>query len=96
MKPLTVVIQYIPGPLFQKALSAFAESGLVEDIVVLCQEPPGLEIPGCRFLVAGPLTSQETLESLLSDVRTAYLLILPGLAQISIEERSPGENPCDG
>ena len=88
MKPLTVVIQYMPGPLFQKAMSAFAGSGLVEDIVVICQEPPGLEIPGCHFLVAGPLTSRETIESLLSDVRTSYLLIMPGLAQISIEERT--------
>jgi hypothetical protein len=88
MKPLTVVIQYMPGPLFQKAMAVFAGSGLVEDIVVICQEPPGLEIPGCRFLVAGPLTSQETIESLLSDVRTSYLLIMPGLTQISIEERT--------
>ena len=48
----------------------------------------GLEIPGCRFLVAGPLASQETLKSLLSNVGTAYLLIVPGFAQISIEERT--------
>jgi hypothetical protein len=85
MKPLTVVIQYIPNPLFQKTLCTFAESGLVEDVVVLCQEPPGLEVPGCRFLVAGPLASQETLTSILNNVRTTYLLIMPGLAQISIE-----------
>jgi hypothetical protein len=88
MKPLTVVIQYMPGPLFQKAMSAFTGSGLVEDIIVLCQEPPGLEIPGYCFLVAGPLTSQETIESLLSDVRTLYLLIVPEIAQISIEKRA--------
>ena len=88
MKPLTVVTQYIPGPLFQKTLLAFAESGLVEDVVVLCQEPVQSEIPGCRFLVAGPLASQETLKSLLSNVGTTYLLIVPGFAQVSIEKRT--------
>jgi hypothetical protein len=91
MKPLTVVVQNIPGPLFQKTLCAFAESGQVEDVIVLCQGPPGLEIPGCRFLVDGPLTSQEAIKSLLSDVRTTYLLIVQGLAQISIEERALGK-----
>ncbi len=88
MKPLTVVAQYIPGPLFQKTLRAFAESGLVEDVVILCQEPVRSEIPKCRFLVAGPLATQETLVSLLNVLGTAYLLIMPGFAQVSIEERA--------
>jgi hypothetical protein len=88
MKPLTVVVQYIPGPLFQKTLLALTESGLVKDVVVLCQEPVRSEIPGCRFLVAGPLASQETLESLLSVVGTTYLLVVPGFAPVSIEKRT--------
>jgi hypothetical protein len=88
MKPLTVVAQYIPGPLFQKTLLAFTESALVEDVVVVYSEPPRSEIPGCRFLAAGPLASQETLESLFSTVGTAYLLVIPGFAKVSIESRN--------
>ncbi|MBA4391105.1 MAG: glycosyl transferase [Syntrophus sp. (in: bacteria)] len=85
MKPVTVITQYIPGSLFEKTLITLIQSGLVEDIVIVCQEPVHLEVPGCRFLVAGPLQSRDTLESLLRDVRTAYLLILPRFKQISIE-----------
>jgi hypothetical protein len=88
MKPLTVVTQYLPGPLFKKTLIALTKSGLVEDIAVLCQEPPRLEIPRCRFLVAGPLASQETLAPILNNIRTAYLLIALELSQISIEKRA--------
>ena len=88
MKPLTVVTQYIPGPLFHKTLLAFAESGLVEDIIVLCQEPVQAEISRCRFLITSSLASQETLESLVSNIRTIYLLVMPGLAQISIENKA--------
>jgi hypothetical protein len=88
MKPITVVIQYIPGTLFQRTLRDLAESGLVKDVVVLCQELPRLEIPGCRFLVAQPLTSQETLAVILNNIRTTYILIVQGLAQISIEDRT--------
>lgn len=85
MKSLTVVTQYIPGPLFQKTLSAFAESSLVEDVIVVCREPIQTKISGCSFIAAGPLTSQETLAFILSNIKTAYLLIVPGLALVSIE-----------
>ncbi len=63
MKPVTVVTQYIPGPLSEKTLHALAQSGLVEEIIIVCREPVSLEIPGCRFLVAGSLQSQNTLAS---------------------------------
>ena len=88
MKPISVLIQYIPGPLFQKTLLAFTDLGLVEDVIVVCREPVLPKIPGCRFLTTGFLASQETLESLLSNVGTAYLLVIPGLAQVSIEARN--------
>jgi hypothetical protein len=88
MKPLTVVVQYIPGPLFQKTLLVLTGSGLVEDVVVLCQEPVHPRITGCRFLVAGPLASKETLESLLSIVGTTYLLVMPGFAEVSIKKKN--------
>lgn len=85
MKPISVVTQYIPGPVFKKTLSAFTNSGLVEDIIIVCREPVHLDVPQCRFLAAGPLQSQDTLESLLNNVRTEYLLILPGFEPFAIE-----------
>ena len=85
MKPITVIAQYIPGPLFHKTLIAFTESGLVEDIFLLCQEQVQLEIPGCRLLVTELLSSQQTLMSLLDNIRTTYLLVMSGFAQASLE-----------
>jgi hypothetical protein len=85
MKPITVITQYIPGPVFEKTMLALTQSGLVEDILVVCQEPVNSGIPGSRFLVAEPLQSQNTLESLLREIQTAYILFLPGFKHIVIE-----------
>ena len=85
MKPLTVVTAYIPGPFFEKTLFSFTKSNLVEDIVIVTQEPEHLKIPKCRVLVAGPMASHETLSLIPDEVRTNYLLLLPGFQQISIE-----------
>ncbi len=84
MKPVTVVVQYSPEPSFRKTLLTFIESGLVEDIVIIYQEPVQLEIPGCRFLTTGPLASKQTLTSLLTDIKTIYFLIMPGFEQVVV------------
>ncbi len=85
MKPITIVAQYIPEPLFQKNLLVLAGSQLVEVVIVIYQKPIELEMPKCRFLVTGSLTSQQTLESLLDNIKTTYLLIMPGFEQVSFE-----------
>ncbi len=84
MKPVTVATHYSEDPGFEKSLTAFVKSDMVEDVVVVCPSQTGAELPGCRTLSAGPITSQKTLGQLLSDVRTRYLLILPGPKQVSI------------
>jgi len=86
MKPLTVVIPYSPGPLFEKALLCFAKSELVESVVIISQGQVHLNIPRCRILIAGPLPSQETLRLILDGIRTKYLLLLPGPEPVSLEE----------
>ncbi len=86
MKPLTVISQYIAGPFFEKNLRDLAGSRLVEEIIIVCPEPVPLEILRCRFQVAGPIQSQETLEPLLTDLRTPYLLLFPGLTRVSLED----------
>jgi len=88
MKPLTVVIPYNPGPFFEKTLLPLTKSDLVERAVIVSQEQVPLKIPGCRFLIAGPLLSHETLSLILARIRTKYLLLLPGTQQILIEPKA--------
>jgi hypothetical protein len=88
MKPLTVVTLYSPAPLFEKFLLSLMESALIERVVIVSQEQVPLEIPGCRILVAGPLLSHETLSLILARIRTKYLLLLPGVQQISIKPKA--------
>jgi hypothetical protein len=88
MKPLTVVIPYSPGPFFEKTLLPLTKSALVEHVMIVSQEPVHLKIHRCRVLVAGPLLSQETLNLLLTEIGTRYLLLFPGAQQILIEPKS--------
>jgi len=88
MKPLTVVISHSPGPSFQKTLLSFTESDLVERVIIVSQESVDLKIPRCRVLVAGPLSSHETLSLILAGIRTKYLLLLPENQQISMKPKA--------
>jgi len=85
MKPLTIVTPHSPESFFEKTLSDLTESGLVERIVIVTQEPFHSKLPRCRVLVAGPLPSHDTLNLILAETRTKYLLLLPGAQQISVE-----------
>jgi hypothetical protein len=86
VKPFTAVTSYTPTPFFEKGLRSLMNANLVEQIIVVGQEPVDVKLPGCRVLVSGPLTSRKTLELVLSEVRTKYLLLLlPGARHISIE-----------
>ncbi len=87
MKPLTIVASYSPGPLFEKTLHSLTTSDVVERVVIVGQEQVHLKIPECR-VVAGPLTSHETLGSILGEIRTNHLLLLSGTHQISIEPKA--------
>jgi hypothetical protein len=88
MKPLTIVTSYSPGPLFEKTMHSLVKSELVECVVIVGQQPGHLKIPKCRALAAGPLSSHETLSSILGEIRTNHLLLLSGSQQISIEPQA--------
>ncbi|MBM4338211.1 MAG: glycosyltransferase family 2 protein [Deltaproteobacteria bacterium] len=88
MKPLTVVTPYCPGFYFDGALSPLSASRLVEHVVIVAQEQVRLTIPGCSVLHAGPLTSGKTLNGILNQVKTEYLLLLPKFKQISTEPKT--------
>jgi hypothetical protein len=85
MKPLTIITPYSPSPFFEKVVVPFTKSDLVEQIVIVSQEPVHFRIDRCRVLTAGPLTSHDTLGRILAEPQTKYLLLLPGFHQISIE-----------
>ncbi|MCX5810864.1 MAG: glycosyltransferase family 2 protein [Proteobacteria bacterium] len=85
MKPITVITPYSSAPRFEKTLHSLTESGLVENVIILSQEPVDLKMDSCRVLAGSPLTSKETLEHVLTETRTKYLLILPGAGQVSFE-----------
>lgn len=85
MKPLTFVIPHHPGPFFEKTLLPLTDSTLVERVVVVSQKPASLKMPKSQVLVAGPISSQETLSQVLEDIKTKYFLLLAGGQQISIE-----------
>jgi hypothetical protein len=88
MKPLSTVITHSPTPFLEKALLALAKSDLVERILIISQEPVHLEIPKCRVLVAGTILSEETLNQIVTGIRTKYLLLLLGSQQISFEPKA--------
>src|SRR4030042_3797543 len=52
------------------------------------QESKHLNTPRCHVLVSEPLSSQKTLSLILSNIRTKYLLLLPGTQPISIEPKT--------
>jgi hypothetical protein len=85
MKPLTIVAPHNPASSFGKTLLSLMKSDLVEGIIIISQEPVHLKIPKCRVLAAGPVQSRETLRLILGEVRTEYLLLLPGFQKIAIE-----------
>ena len=88
MLPFTVVVSYSPEPFFTKMLSSLADSGLVEDMVIVSGERVGPGIPRGRLLVAGPLSSRETLMAILQDIRTDYLLFLTQGRHVSVEQEA--------
>jgi len=88
MKPLTAVTPYSPGPFFEKTLLPLTKSALVERVVIISQETVHFKMDRCHVLVAGPLSSDDTLSLLLGGIQTKYLLLLPRAQQISIEPKA--------
>ncbi len=88
MKPLTIVIPYSPGPSLDKTLLPLTKSDLVEEILIVSPEPVHFKLEKCQVLVRGPLMSHETLNPILTGMRTEHFLLLLGSRQISIEPKA--------
>jgi hypothetical protein len=85
MKPITIAVPFFHGPLFEKMLRLFVDSGLVEDVIVVDFEGPSFNVPRCRVLASGAITSQHTLRWILDSVKSNYLLLSTLPNAISIE-----------
>jgi hypothetical protein len=57
----------------------------VEDVIVVGLEGPSFNVPRCRVLASGPITSQHTLRRILDSVKSDYLLLSTLPQVISIE-----------
>ncbi|MDP2973318.1 MAG: glycosyltransferase family 2 protein, partial [Deltaproteobacteria bacterium] len=84
MKPLTIVTSYRREPLFEKTLLSLTKSALVDQVLIISQEQVRLKKDKCGILIAGPLTSHETLNLILGEIQTGYLLLLLDAKDISI------------
>jgi hypothetical protein len=83
MGAITVVISYSPGSSFTETLSGFVASDLIGSVEVVCDRSVDLSVPRCNTIVAGPIISGETLNKILSGIRTEYFLLVPGYQQVS-------------
>jgi hypothetical protein len=88
MRPLTAVLSYCPGPLFERTRASLKKSPLVENIGVVCPKPIPLKGDGFRLFLAGPFPSGETLSLILAEIRTPYLLLFPRAEEISLEPQA--------
>jgi hypothetical protein len=76
MKPLTVVVPYRQDSPFRTTALSLINSDLVERMVVVSQESVHLEMDRSPTFVAQSLSSGETLNRILSQIQTKYLLVL--------------------
>ncbi len=88
MKPLTVAMPYSRDPSFKKALLSMAESEWVESLFIFSEKPIHLKIKKCRIFSTAPLTSHRTIQVILSEVRTKFILFLPSPQPIKVEPAS--------
>jgi glycosyltransferase involved in cell wall biosynthesis len=88
MKPLTVVAPHGTGTLFENTLLSLAKSELVENVVILTEEPVRVTLEKCHVFAGGPLPSHETLSRILPAVKTKYLLLFLRREQASLEPRA--------
>jgi hypothetical protein len=84
MRPLTVVSPHQAGPLFEETFISLTSLPTVENALIVNQEPIPLTMAKCRLHVGPPLCSHETLRLILDRTQTDYLLLLPGIRQVSI------------
>lgn len=85
LKPITLVIPYHPGSLFEKTLLSLMKSDLIQQVIVVSQESVDLRISEAKLLMAPPIPSGELLRKILGEIHTPFLLLIPDFKPISIE-----------
>ncbi len=88
MKPLTIVTPYAPELFTEKILLSLIESDWVERVVIVSQKHIDSDMDRCHVFVGDSLLSHETLNRVLAEIRTKYLLLWLGGQAISIESKT--------
>lgn len=88
MKPITVVTPYSSDAFIKKALISMTGSEWIESLIILTQRPIHLKLKKSCVLSLGPLTSYKTFQSLLSEIKTKYILHLLNPQLVGLESKS--------
>jgi hypothetical protein len=88
MMPVGVVTSFSPKSSLEGLLRFAAGSDLVQEVVVVSQGPLSLNAGDCRVVSGGPITSRKTLDVLLAETQTEYLLLVPTARHISMEPQA--------
>ena len=82
MERVTIAASYRPGPAFERTLFALSESNIVERVVVIYPEAIESTLSMPHERVRGSFHTGETLARILDDIKTGYVLLLPGAEQV--------------
>ena len=85
MPPFTVVAPYRRGPFFDQTMRLLLDAPAVADVVIVCPDRDAVDPSPWGRSLTGSLLSGETLMRIIEDVRSEYLVMLPGAGRISIE-----------
>jgi hypothetical protein len=78
-------MNYVFEPWLENTLSSLAQSGLIEETLIVCQEKIDSMMPRSRVVVGEGIQAQRTLSRLIDESKTRYLLFLTGPEQIVVE-----------
>jgi hypothetical protein len=84
MRPLTLIVNYVSESWLRSTVFPLAKSGLIEEVVVICQEKINIIMPRVRIVIGGGIQSQDILSRLMDEIKTRYALFLTGPGQVVI------------
>jgi hypothetical protein len=88
MRPITAVLSDWQSPYCESIFRCLTDSPLVESVAAIGPEPFPLKGEKLRILPPGPISSGETLNRILGEARTKYILFLAEAGKTSLEPRA--------
>lgn len=88
MKPFALVIPYNSQPFFEETQSLLMASGLIDQTFIVAQEPLHTNISGVSVVVGRSISSGKTLNRILNNIRSEYLLLIPESKPFSFQPKT--------